>query len=55
MWCTELTHLVHRLHLFLPCVMCSRYVLLSRVLLPSSQLVSTIVQEVFSVVHALVA
>ena len=35
--------------------MCPRHVLPSRVMVPSSQLVRTVVQEVLSVPHALVA
>ena len=55
MWCTELRHLVHLLTFLSLLGYFSHNTLPSRVLLPSSQLVSTIVQEVLSVVHALVA
>jgi hypothetical protein len=54
-WCTELPHLLHMLHFFLPCVMCSLYVLLSCGMLASSQHVSWVLRGLLWVAHAMVA
>ena len=51
MWCTYLPHLVHLLT-FLSWVMSPRDVFPSRVMLPSSQPVSTVVQMAFLAMHA---